>query len=201
MLSKSLVLVLWIPSIGRAYLHKSFIISSRRLRLARPLVARKLCFRFQLVISETFWRDTTRSRWALPSVVWSWPATQMIFYLSTIFYFSSMVAPLISAKNSKGFDCNGNHAHDFIAGSNLRVFRFFDSGTYQKSGVVPTMSPSMDIEVSSNFERFLFDIFSRDAKRTNHVFQSLKDSGIFSVDPDELQRCRQHFEAYSYFCV
>ena len=74
--------------------------------------------------------------------------------------------------------------------------RFFRTGVYQKNGVVPTMSPSMDIEVSSNFERFLFDIFKRSGIRTRSIFDSLKSSGSFSITSQELAECQEFFAAY-----
>src|SRR3546814_17788610 len=52
-----------------------------------------------------------------------------------------------------------------IVGSNRNdiLTRFFDSGTMKVAGVSPTISPSMDIQVSSNSERLLFDLCDRDA--------------------------------------
>ena len=43
--------------------------------------------------------------------------------------------------------------------------RFFATGVYQAGAVVPTTSPSMDIQVASNFERLLFDLCGRDGRR------------------------------------
>src|SRR5207253_339864 len=41
--------------------------------------------------------------------------------------------------------------------------RTLETGTYEIEGVTPTISPSMDIQVSSNFERLLFEVLGRDA--------------------------------------
>ena len=43
--------------------------------------------------------------------------------------------------------------------------RAFATGSYEMRDVVATTSPSMDIQVSSNFERLLFDAYGRDGKR------------------------------------
>src|SRR3546814_2284246 len=58
-----------------------------------------------------------------------------------------------------------------IVGSNRNdiLTRFFDSGTMAVGGVSPTISPSMDIQISSNFERLLFDIFERDGATVRQV--------------------------------
>ena len=52
----------------------------------------------------------------------------------------------------------------FAIGSNSNdiLTRFFETGAMTMAGVVPTISPSMDIQVSSNFERLLFDLCGRD---------------------------------------
>ena len=64
--------------------------------------------------------------------------------------------------------------------------RFFQSGEYVKGTVHPTMSPSMDIQVSSNFERLLFDIEGRDGDRVRALMTALDQSGGFTVDAERL---------------
>ncbi len=59
--------------------------------------------------------------------------------------------------------------------------RTIASGRYEIRGVTPTTSPSMDIEVSSNFERLVFEATGRDAARTNGLFASLRQSGSFEL--------------------
>ncbi|MBO0332209.1 threonine synthase [Sneathiella sp. CAU 1612] len=60
--------------------------------------------------------------------------------------------------------------------------RFFNSGEYRKSGVDPTISPSMDIQVSSNFERFLADLYGRDGDAIADLMGKLDSEGGFSVN-------------------
>ena len=48
--------------------------------------------------------------------------------------------------------------------SNDILARFFEAGAMTMTDVVPTYSPSMDIQISSNFERLLFDLYGRDGK-------------------------------------
>ncbi len=55
------------------------------------------------------------------------------------------------------------------------------TGIYETRGVVPTTSPSMDIQVSSNFERFLFEACGRDAAVIRGQMASLAQSGRFDV--------------------
>lgn len=59
--------------------------------------------------------------------------------------------------------------------------RAHDTGRYDTRGVVVTTSPSMDIQVSSNFERFLFEASGRDAGAVRRMMSSLKQSGSFDL--------------------
>ena len=74
--------------------------------------------------------------------------------------------------------------------------RFFASGTMQKQGVQPTLSPSMDIEVSSNFERYLYELYGRDAMRVAAVMQLFKQQGAFEVEPAVLECAHADFTAW-----
>jgi len=60
--------------------------------------------------------------------------------------------------------------------------RFFNSGDYRKSSVDPTISPSMDIQVSSNFERFLFDLHGRDGEAVADLMGRLDSEDGFAVN-------------------
>ena len=75
----------------------------------------------------------------------------------------------------------------FIIGSNANdiLTRFFDTGAMQMAGVHPTISPSMDIQISSNFERLLFELFERDGNRVAETLTAFRESGRFDV-PDEV---------------
>ena len=74
--------------------------------------------------------------------------------------------------------------------------RFFESGTMATETVVATQSPSMDIQVSSNFERFLFDLLGRDGKRVADAITAFRKTGRFAVTPEELAKARTTFDAF-----
>jgi threonine synthase len=82
----------------------------------------------------------------------------------------------------------GTNANDILA-------RTLESGTYETRGVAPTTSPSMDIEVSSNFERLLFEACGRDAGAVRRLMGSLAQRGAFTIDPAPLARIRAEFSA------
>ena len=71
--------------------------------------------------------------------------------------------------------------------------RFFQTGSYAKGTVSPTMSPSMDIQVSSNFERLLFDMEDRDGARIRALMGALDQSGEFDIDADRLAESQKLF--------
>lgn len=73
--------------------------------------------------------------------------------------------------------------------------RFFASGEYRKGGVEPTISPSMDIQVASNFERLLFDMHGRDGAQIRQLMTDLDRNGGFTVSPNALAETRQLFAA------
>ena len=74
--------------------------------------------------------------------------------------------------------------------------RFFETGMMQKQGVKQTVTPSMDIQISSNFERFLFELLERDGEKVGDLINRLNQEGEFSVQPEILEKARSHFQAH-----
>jgi threonine synthase len=62
------------------------------------------------------------------------------------------------------------------------LVRSFRTGRYAVGQVTPTMSPSMDIQISSNFERLLFELHERDGKAVAGLMNELNEAGSFDVD-------------------
>jgi threonine synthase len=58
------------------------------------------------------------------------------------------------------------------------LHRTLETGAYTKEGVTPSISPSMDIQVSSNFERALFDAYDRDGAAVAQQMDDLKSGGF-----------------------
>src|SRR5215469_3288445 len=75
------------------------------------------------------------------------------------------------------------------------LVRTFATGAYEIREVVATASPSMDIQVSSNFERLLFEALGRDAKPVRAAMSALAQSRRFSVAPAALAAVRALFTA------
>jgi threonine synthase len=70
--------------------------------------------------------------------------------------------------------------------------RALRSGTYRTEPVRPSISPSMDIQVSSNFERALFEALGRDGAAVAALMDDLR-SGAFAIPPAALQALRAGF--------
>ena len=73
--------------------------------------------------------------------------------------------------------------------------RAFATGAYELRDVVATTSPSMDIQVSSNFERLLFDAYDRDARAVRALMGSLAQSRRFALSSHALKAMRALFSA------
>ena len=73
------------------------------------------------------------------------------------------------------------------------LHRCLTTGRYQMDGVKPSISPSMDIQISSNFERALFDAYGRDGKAVAQLMDEMKANGGFTVSQGALQALRDLF--------
>lgn len=80
--------------------------------------------------------------------------------------------------------------------SNDILARTLISGVYETRGVIATTSPSMDIQVSSNFERYLFEALDRNAVAVRSMMSSLKQGGAFELGA-AAGRARTDFTASS----
>jgi threonine synthase len=75
------------------------------------------------------------------------------------------------------------------------VARTLETGRYEMRDVKATTSPSMDIQISSNFERLLFEAYGRDASKVRGAMANLKQSGSFEIEDDALKSIRKVFRA------
>jgi threonine synthase len=116
----------------------------------------------------------------------------------TAYYFSAAVALGAPDREVAFAVPSGNFGHVFagyaarrmglpinrlIIGTNSNdiLARFFDSGRYERATVTPTLSPSMDIQVASNFERLLFELCDRDGAAVETLVGELASNGGFAM--------------------
>jgi threonine synthase len=74
--------------------------------------------------------------------------------------------------------------------------RALHTGRYEPREVTPTDSPSMDIQISSNFERLLFEASGRDAAAVKDAMAALREKGSFVIEPAALEAIRERFSAH-----
>ena len=73
--------------------------------------------------------------------------------------------------------------------------RVINLGEYRPSSVKPSLTPSMDIQISSNFERLLYDISNHDDKRVLSLMSKLKLEGSFKLSKKEVENIKKDFSA------
>jgi threonine synthase len=163
----------------------------------------------QRIVKTMFTHQAFREQVALSgvnSINWARIVAQIVYY------FTSAVA--LGAPDRKVSFCvpTGNFG-DILAGwvakqmglpidrliiatnTNDILARTLETGRYEADGVVQTTSPSMDIQVSSNFERLLFAAVGKDSEAVNGLMNSLKQSGSFTIPDDALTMIRADFSA------
>ena len=73
--------------------------------------------------------------------------------------------------------------------------RFFETGRYARGAVQRTLSPSMDIQVASNFERLLADLAGRDGAEVRALMAQLAQDGAFRLTGARLRQAQASFSA------
>ena len=73
--------------------------------------------------------------------------------------------------------------------------RVINSGKYKPSTTRPSISPSMDIQVASNFERLLYDVVGKDDLKVKSLMEKLKNEGGYSLSEKEISHIKSDFSA------
>ena len=140
------------------------------------------------------------------SINWARIMAQIVYYFSSAISLGSPDRPVSFAVPTGNFgDIFAGYAAKrmglpidrlvIATNDNDILARTLVSGEYRTKGVVETTSPSMDIQVSSNFERLLFEASERDAAAVRRCMDGLKQSGAFTIAPAALARIRSEFDA------
>lgn len=143
---------------------------------------------------------------AVNSINWARIVAQIVYYVSAGLALGapnrkvSFAVPTGNFGNVYAAWCAKNIGlpiDQLIIGSNRNdiLTRFFETGTMQVNGVEPSLSPSMDIQVSSNFERYLFDLFGRDSKKLTALMNGFKENGSFTLDDKLMKKARAEFQS------
>ena len=73
------------------------------------------------------------------------------------------------------------------------LHRAISKGKYETNSVVETLSPSMDIQVASNFERLIYDVNEQSADKTNKIMQEIKIKKKYLIEKKELNKIKEDF--------
>ena len=73
------------------------------------------------------------------------------------------------------------------------LHRALSNGKYEAESVSETNSPSMDIQVASNFERLIYDLNNYDNNETRKIMNGIKDKGKYIIPKDKMQRLNKDF--------
>ena len=137
------------------------------------------------------------------SINWARIICQIVYYFYAYFKISSKVNFSVPTGNFgdvyAGYIAKkmGLPIDKLIVATNENdiLCRVINSGEYKPSEVKPSLSPSMDIQVASNFERLLFDVLNCDDQKVSKSMKDLNDNGFFKLENDELKKIRENFSA------
>ncbi len=163
----------------------------------------------QALVKEMFNHHDFRDRLRLSgvnSINWGRIMAQVVYYFSS-------AANIGSPDRTASFTVPTGNFGDIFAGyvakrmglpvddlviatnQNDILTRTFESSRYETTVTTPSISPSMDIQVSSNFERLLFDASERNATEIRRQMDSLKQSGSFEISTATMERIQSEFSA------
>jgi len=129
---------------------------------------------------------------AVNSINWARVMAQTVYYVTTTRALRQPITACVPTGNFGNIFAGWVAKHmgatiaDFIVASNANdiLTRFVNYGDMSMRPVVPTSSPSMDIQVSSNFERLLFEMNDRQGARTAEQLIRFRESGRLDIADD-----------------
>ena len=130
---------------------------------------------------------------AVNSINWARVMAQVVYYVTAAEALAGSVTMCVPTGNFgnvlSGWIARhmGSPIDGFIVASNSNdiLTRFVNDGDMTTRDVVPTLSPSMDIQVSSNFERLLFEMNGRDGGLTAEQLARFRATGALQIEPDQ----------------
>ena len=132
---------------------------------------------------------------AINSINWARVMAQIVYFVVAAERLGGRKSPIAFSVPTGNFGnvFSGYAAHmsgvnitQLVVGSNTNdiLTQFFNTGTMQIDEVTPTTSPSMDIQISSNLERLLFELLNRDGHKVDEMLKEFRERKTISIDPD-----------------
>jgi threonine synthase len=147
------------------------------------------------MFADAAFRDDLRLS-AVNSINWARVMAQTVYYATAANALEGPITACVPTGNFGNVLAGwiarrmGAPIADFIVASNANdiLTRFINGGDMSTHAVVPTLSPSMDIQVSSNFERLLFEINGRDGGMTAEQLARFRATGSLRIEGDQREQ-------------
>ncbi len=161
----------------------------------------------QKIVKDLFNEDSFRAKINMSgvnSINWARIICQIVYYFYSFFELK---------KNNISFSVPTGNFGDIYAGyvakkmglpinklivatnKNDILQRVINTGEYRPDKVKPTITPSMDIQVASNFERLLYDILGGDDNKVGSLMSDLSSKHSFNLGENEINKIKQDFVA------
>ncbi len=161
----------------------------------------------QKIVKDLFNDESFRSKINMSgvnSINWSRIVCQIVYYFYSYFKLQ---------KDNLSFSVPTGNFGDIFAGyvakkmglpidklivatnENDILQRVINSGEYKPHTVKPSITPSMDIQVASNFERLLFYILDENDQKVSMLMNDLSLKGSFNLDKEVVKKIKKDFEA------
>ncbi len=158
------------------------------------------------MFNDQDYRDSLRLS-AVNSINWARIMAQIVYYFHAAVSLGAPDRPMAFSVPTGNF---GNVYAGYVAkqmglpirklivGSNTNdiLTRYFTNNDMTIQPVNPTNSPSMDIAISSNFERLLFELYERDGHKVAALMGDFQDTGVLAVEDSVWERSRELFESW-----
>ena len=144
---------------------------------------------------------------AVNSINWARIAAQVVYYFASAAALGAPDVPISFAVPTGNFG-NVYAGHiarkmglpvaELVIGTNRNdiLYRFIETGRMQITSVEPSLSPSMDIQVSSNFERLLFEVSGRDGAALAAAMAEFRRTGDLPASPETWAATRALIRAH-----
>ncbi|HUF55848.1 MAG TPA: threonine synthase [Thermohalobaculum sp.] len=157
------------------------------------------------MFNDLAFRDEVRLA-AVNSINWARVLAQVVYYVTAAVALGAPARPVSFTVPTGNFgDIFAGHVarrmgvpiETLVVATNENdiLYRMMQTGEYAKEGVVPTIAPSMDIQVSSNFERLLFELYGEDGTAVAAAMDELQRHGRFPLGQGAAERLREDFAA------
>ena len=165
----------------------------------------------QAIVKQMFGDQPFRDQWnltAVNSINWARVMAQVVYYFTTVAALGGPDhIPAFSVPTGNFGDAFAGHVArrmglnigQMVIATNVNdiLVRLLAQGEYRKGPVRATLSPSIDIQVSSNFERLLFELSANDGATVAKLMAELDSGGVFKMGDAAMARMRGQFDGRS----